>query len=94
MAIVSEGMEKETEFAAFVKSKAIEFVKWSGIYYDDALAEKGIEPAKITEANARELMQHSGRAFKLLADEGNIILARYAFPFIFVPKSPTKTPRV
>jgi AbiV family abortive infection protein len=80
---IMDGFESEKTFANAVKRKAIEAVKWSGIYYDEQIAEKGIEPSKITAENARELMENCSKAFMILADAGNIKLAALAFPMIY-----------
>jgi AbiV family abortive infection protein len=80
---VKTGMDKETRFAANVRTKVIEAVKWSGMYYDEERAANGIEPSTITADNAAEIMRLCSRAFMVLADEGNIILAKHFFPVLF-----------
>ena len=79
---ILKGLEKAKPFAEAVVNNVIEAVKWSGLYYDDERAERGIEPAKITKENAVELMQECTRAFMLLAIDGNIKIARVAFAYI------------
>jgi hypothetical protein len=54
----------------------------SWVYYDDSLGEKGIEPSKITDANATEILGLCSRAFILLIDDGNVELAKIVFPAI------------
>lgn len=77
---IRAGAKQEELFAARVKGKVLEIVKWSGLYYDEDLAAKGIEPAKITEGAAREIMGLCSRAFTLLGDEGNMNIAQAVFP--------------
>ena len=55
------------------------------MYYDAPIAQKGIEPSKITDENAKEFISVSARAFRLLADDGNVSLAIWAFPIALNP---------
>lgn len=78
-----EGWKAGKPFEYLVTNKVYEHVKWSGLYYDSEKAAKGIEPAKVTTANAHEILSLSARAFKALADDKNIYLARSSYPMVF-----------
>ena len=83
---IQAGIDKEATFAIAVSGKAMEAVKWSGIYYDEESAAKGIEPSKITADNATELMQLCSKAFMQLADDGNIAIAKILFSTLYGKK--------
>jgi AbiV family abortive infection protein len=74
-----DGMKREAEFATLAKEKVLEYVKWSGMYYDDTQASKGISPANITGDNARSAMEMLSKAFICIARNGNVDIAQHAF---------------
>lgn len=76
---IQEGSEAGLPFAEMVIKKVYENVKWSGLYYDPEIAKTGIEPANITEENAREIMALTIKAFNALPEDGNIYIARHVF---------------
>lgn len=78
-----EGWKIGKPFENLVANKVYEYVKWSGLYYDIDKAARGIEPAKITEENAREIMSLTARAFKALSDDKNMYIARYSYEMVF-----------
>ena len=82
------GMEREKSFAVATLGKAMEIVKWSGLYYDEQYAIKGIEPANITDAQARSVMELLSKAFMALADEKTVAIGRYTFPYLY--KAPVR----
>lgn len=77
-----QGHKAGSTFAQHVIAKVYENVKWSGLYYDPDVADKGIEPSKVTKENAEEIMSLTARAFEALMDDGNIYIARYMFPLV------------
>ena len=79
---IKHGTSVGTPFTKMVVSKVYENVKWSGLYYDADTAAKGIEPARVTEENAREIMTLTAAAFKALAEHKNIYLGRFSFPMM------------
>jgi hypothetical protein len=84
-ALIIESLEEERDFAGAVINHGLEVVKWSGMYCDDDLAKKGVEPSRITAENARSIMETVSRAFTAIADEGTLKLAAYAFPYLYPP---------
>ena len=80
---IDVGFDKEKAFALAVANKVIEAVKWSGIYYDEELAAKGIEPSNVTAENATEVMQLCSKAFMRLADDGNVVIAKILFSTLY-----------
>jgi AbiV family abortive infection protein len=76
------GIDKESFLVGSAKSGIIETVKHSGLYHDDELAGKGIEPTKITEENATGIMQMCSRAFMTLMDERSVSLAKDFFSLL------------
>jgi AbiV family abortive infection protein len=75
-------IEKEASLAGSVNAGVIQIVKHSGIYYDEEYAKKGIEPCKITAANATEMMQMCSRAFMILTESKSIGLAASIYPLL------------
>ena len=84
-ALIIESLEKERDSASAVVNQILEVVKWSGMYYDDDLAKKGVEPSRMTAEYARSIMETVSRAFIAIADEGTLKLAAYAFPYLYPP---------
>lgn len=80
---ITAGVDKTSWFAQHAKAKVIEHVKWSAMYYDEELAAKGIEPSKIKREDVVETMELCSRSFMLLGDDGNVTIAKYAFPMIY-----------
>jgi hypothetical protein len=78
--------DKEGSFLDSVTAGVIETVKHSGVYYDEVLANKGIEPSKITKANATEIMQLCSRAFMELTNDRNVSLAKSFFQILIDKK--------
>ena len=83
---IQNGYTKEAHFASAVDGKVIETIKWSGIYYDEELAAKGIEPSNITNDNATEIMQLCSKAFMRLSDDGNVAIAKVLFSMLYGKK--------
>ena len=81
--VAQEGWKLGKPFEVMVASKVYEHVKWSGLYYDEGKAAKGIEPAKVTKESAHEIMSITARAFNALIDDGNIQIARFSYPRVF-----------
>jgi hypothetical protein len=79
---IEYGKNTGTPFASQVLNKIFEIVKWNGLYYDSDRAAKGLEPAKVTEKDAGEIMALSASAFKALMDDKNIYISRYSFPVV------------
>lgn len=82
---IQRGLDKESAFASAVKGGAINTVKFSGLYFDPDLSDKGIGPDKIDEKAARELMESCSKAFMLIVDDGNIEIARIVYDLIYPP---------
>ena len=76
---IQAGMDTWRPFMTNVIQKVYENVKWSGLYYDPEIAAKGIEPSKVTEANAGEIIAMTFKAFECLQEKGSIYRGRYAF---------------
>lgn len=80
---IRAGLEREKEFACHVLDKIVEMAKWSGMYYDEKRAEKGLQPENIKESDAKSVMETSCKAFMLIADEKNIAIGKFTFPYIY-----------
>jgi AbiV family abortive infection protein len=86
-AAIKTGVDKENAFAGSAKSGVLQIVKHSGLYYDEDLAAKGIEPSKITADNADEMMRTCSRAFMALTDDKAVAIAADFFALINKSKS-------
>lgn len=69
-------------FSGGAKSGVLQIIKHSGLYYDEDLVEKGIEPSKITAENADEIMRNCSRAFMILTDDRAVGIAGDLFPLM------------
>lgn len=79
---IKTGFDKESSFAGSVKAGVLQTVKHSGLYYDEDLAAKGIEPSKITADDADGMMRTCSRAFMALTDNKAVAIAEVAFSLI------------
>ena len=71
----------------------MEVVKWSGLYYDEQYAIKGIEQANITDTDARSVMELLSKAFMVLAENKNVAIGKYTFPYLYKDPAPQKKRR-
>jgi AbiV family abortive infection protein len=76
------GLQDGRGFGMAALNNVIEVMKWINLYYDEKHASKGMEPSKTTEQNAREVMGYGSRAFSLVADSGNVEIARIVFQIL------------
>lgn len=65
---IREGQEKQAAYMSAATGGVIQHVKHSGLYYDEELAAKGIQPSKITAENADGLMRDCSKAFMILTE--------------------------
>ena len=79
---IKTGLNKESEFAGSAKAGVLQVVKHSGLYYDEDLAAKGIEPSKIKAEDADGMMRTCSRAFMVLTDDKAVAIAADFFPLI------------
>lgn len=83
---IKAGHENESGYAAAVRAGVIQHVKHSGLYFDNMLAEKGIEPSRITANNADGLMRDCSRAFMILVDRKAVSIAADLFMILLRQK--------
>lgn len=79
---IRSAIDKESFFAGTVNSGVIQVIKHSGIYYDQEYVQKGLEPGKITDENATEMMHMCSRAFMVLTEPKSIGLAADIYPLL------------
>jgi AbiV family abortive infection protein len=94
MEAVAAGLQKEQENSQAVYNRGLEIAKWSGMYYDEEFAAKGIEPRNIKAQDATSIMQTATHAFMALAEDKQVIVANVAFGFFHKQpsgKSPAHT---
>jgi AbiV family abortive infection protein len=76
---VQTGYRREEALVNHVAAKGMEFVKWSGLYYDADMAAKGIEPANIKAQDAESTMMLVSRAFLAISDDKAVAVGKTFF---------------
>jgi len=89
LAVVAGFKKVEGNINATMRGKGMELVKWSGMYYDENMAAKGIEPAKITGPNAASVMHDVSRAFMAIADDKAVAIGKAFFKTYHKPGAAT-----